>query len=130
MLNMPIATFGSKREKPDANNLLDDYVLSDMVRLLLMDIFPKQFGRPNVLDGNQKSSIRTSKWKHSGQWKVDRFIKWFIVLYYQSIDRFFRQIGDSSQYLLDSIKSRITLRQYVSGIPIASITVFLIAFVL
>ncbi|KAI9287782.1 hypothetical protein BC943DRAFT_200920 [Umbelopsis sp. AD052] len=72
MLNMPIDNFGNKRKKPDENNHLNNQVLSSMIRPLLVDIFPKQFGRPNVFDGTQKGLIKTSKWTHSGQWKTSR----------------------------------------------------------
>jgi hypothetical protein len=70
MLNMPSVTFGSTRKNPDANKILDNHVLPSKVRSILVDVFPKQFGKPNVFDGTQKNLIKTSKWVHSGQWMV------------------------------------------------------------
>jgi hypothetical protein len=71
MLNLPIKALRSMEEEVDASQSFNSQAASEMVDTLLVDIFPKQFGRPNVIDGTQNRMISTSKWLHPIQWKVN-----------------------------------------------------------
>lgn len=54
-------------------------ITSSMVTLLLVDVFPKQFGKPNVIDGSKTDVTSLTTSTLSMQWKVSASEqeKWF-----------------------------------------------------